>query len=216
MVCRLLLVLSVSLFAACESGSGSSEATDGAQDPITETDGGQVGPVDLPDLTGLTGPCTADTDCVFACAADYCGGCYCGGVGILSSQQAELDARKAALAAGCQPEVECAVWPAPPSARCATDGSCFASFAASTEGIRACSDDADCTVSTTAYVCSLCPCGGTGVATTELATWLERVEDMRFYCPPTTQEDIDSCAGSGMCAPGAPACVDGLCEALLE
>jgi hypothetical protein len=212
MVRHLVLVLTLSVLIACGADGETSATPDTYGDVATVADGEPAGTVTTPDLAGLTDPCSADADCVFACTADYCGGCKCDGVGILASQQAELESRKAALAAGCQSEISCAVWPPPPSAVCATDGTCRARMSASTEGLLACTEDTDCTVSTTKFVCSLCPCGGTAVGTAHLDTYLERVEDMLFYCPTPTQEDIDACAGSGECAPGTATCEDGLCD----
>jgi hypothetical protein len=227
---HLFLVFTLSALGACgsEGGNSTSSATsatsDTQGDAATVADGQQAGPatpVTPPDLAGLTGPCTVSSECVFACTVDYCGGCECEGVGVLASQQDELESRKAELAAQCQAGPQCAVWPPPPSVACVYglddtgQGSCSVKLQASTEDLLACTEDTDCTVSTTKFVCSRCPCGGTAVAKDHLEAWLQRVEDMSFYCPSPAEDEDGECGDSGMCDQGPPVCEDGLCAVYL-
>ena len=178
---------------------------------------GGTGEVEAPSLDGLMGPCNDDSECSFTCTTDYCGGCLCDAAAILTAEVGTLQARKDALASQCIGEqLMCGVWPSPPAAMC-SQGTCWLDFQmASSEFDTSCEADADCVIVHTDPCNTLCPCGGEAIAEAALGAWNERAEELRFYCPMSTEEVADFCATAGMCpiSPGAE-CIEGACRPLL-
>jgi hypothetical protein len=209
---------------ATDTADGAAPATDTADGaaPATDTaDGSDQGDatsseLPAPSLEGLQGPCTADSDCMFACTTDYCGECRCDATAILASESATLEERKQALAAECPAQpVLCSVWPPPPTAMCA-GGTCHVDWSLDPADFdTACEVDEDCVIASTDACNNVCPCPSVAIAKTALDAWDARdarADSLRImYCPMSSDELGEWCAAAGMCADPTAQCTDGAC-----